>query len=127
MDRMLLIAGLMASAIVAGCGSLSPNARSQAPAVAAQATPIDAAARQRDGDRIIVNDGAGSVVVQKVEVRPGVSSVTVERLARSAGCAGSRGAGLITEKGPVEIYRMQCDNGVTFMAKCELRQCKPMR
>jgi hypothetical protein len=29
------------------------------------------------------------------------------------------------------VYRMQCDSGqmqgATFTAKCELRQCKPMR
>lgn len=74
----------------------------------------------------MIQDAAGSVLVQKVEFRPGVSSVSVERLARRAGCTSGTGAGLITEKGPVEVYRVQCDNGKTFHARCELRQCQPM-
>ena len=78
-------------------------------------------------DRIAVQDEAGTVVVQKVPFRTGVSSVSVERLAKRSGCIGSAGAGLVTEEGPVEVYRMQCDNGATFLAQCELRQCRPMR
>ena len=66
------------------------------------------------------------VPVEKVEFRPGVSSATVERLANAEECRGGRGAGLVTERGPVEIYRMSCSNGKVFMARCELRQCKPM-
>lgn len=65
--------------------------------------------------------------IQTVEFRPGISSFTVESLAKRRGCVGGQGAGLITDKGPVEVYRMQCDNGKVFMAKCELRQCKPLR
>lgn len=126
MKRMLLIAGLTVSAMfIAGCSSVSLADRGQ-PAVA-QAVPVKAAAHKQGVDRIVVDDGAGNVVVQKVEARPGVSSVTVEKLAKSAGCSNRSGAGLITEKGPIEVYRMQCDNGITFTAKCELRQCKPMR
>ena len=56
----------------------------------------------------------------------GVSSATVERMAREQACSGGLGAGLITQTGPVEVYRMQCDNGKVFMARCELRQCKRM-
>jgi hypothetical protein len=67
------------------------------------------------------------VEVQKVEFHSGVSSATVERLGRRFGCTGTSGAGLVTDKGPVEVYRMKCDNGTTFMAQCELRQCRPMR
>lgn len=66
------------------------------------------------------------VPVEKVEFRPGISSATVERLANAEECRGGRGAGLVTERGPVEIYRMSCANGKVFMARCELRQCKPM-
>ena len=66
------------------------------------------------------------VPVEKVEFRPGISSATVERLANAEECRGGRGAGLVTERGPVEIYRMSCSNGKVFMARCELRQCKPM-
>jgi hypothetical protein len=72
--------------------------------------------------------GTGNgLVVQTIEFRPGVSSATVERLAQRFGCVGKTGAGLITEKGPVEVYRLRCDNGTTFVAQCELRQCRPMR
>ena len=66
------------------------------------------------------------VPVEKVEFRPGISSATVERLANAEECRGGRGAGLVAERGPVEIYRMSCSNGKVFMARCELRQCKPM-
>ena len=39
---------------------------------------------------------------------------------------GGMGAGLVTPEGPVEVYRMMCQDGKTFMARCELRQCKSM-
>ena len=69
------------------------------------------------GNRITIQDEEGTVEVQKVEFRPGVSSATVERLARRFGCTGSMGAGLVTNKGPVEVYLMKCDNGTTYMAQ----------
>jgi translation initiation factor IF-1 len=47
-------------------------------------------------------------------------------LARQQACTGGQGAALVTEPGPVEVYRMQCDNGKVFMARCEMRQCRPM-
>lgn len=68
-----------------------------------------------------------NTVIQRIEFRSGASSITVERLATQYGCIGGRGAGLITDKGPVEVYRMSCDNGVVFLAKCELRQCQQLR
>jgi hypothetical protein len=126
MKRLFLIAPLLASSVIMGCASVSltgPEQATQAKSNGAQTS----AAGATSADRIAVNDGAGNVIVEKVEFRPGVSSSTVERLARRFGCAGSTGAGLITEKGPVEVYRMQCDNGTTFIAQCELRQCRPMR
>ena len=64
--------------------------------------------------------------IQMVEHRGGVSSVTVEKIAKNYGCTGDKGAGLITPQGPVEVYRMACDNGKAFLAKCELRQCSAM-
>jgi len=64
--------------------------------------------------------------VERVPFRLGVSSATVERMAKQHACTGGPGAGLVTEPGPVEVYRMQCDSGKVFMARCELRQCKPM-
>ena len=75
------------------------------------------------GDMRIAFDG---VEIERVAFRTGVSSATVERLARAASCTGGMGAGLITQPGPVEVYRMACDNGKVFLVRCELRQCKPM-
>jgi hypothetical protein len=107
-----------ASAFLSGCGSVPQDGVGDT-----------GAARQHaaSSQRLTVTDAAGTVVVQKVEFRTGASSATVERLAKGAGCYGRQGAGLVTEKGPVEVYRMQCDNGSVFVARCELRQCRPMR
>lgn len=70
---------------------------------------------------------AGDAAVERVPFRIGVSSATVEKLAREQqACSSALGAGLMTAPGPVEIYRMQCDNGKVFTARCELRQCKKM-
>lgn len=132
MKRLYLIAMLGVSVFAAGCSSFS-NLMGTPPAAAdtlpATATSGRQAARNADvpADRINIRDEAGSVEVQKVEFKAGVSSASVERLAKRFGCAGRTGAGLVTEKGPVEVYRMQCENGTTFIARCELRQCRPMR
>lgn len=64
---------------------------------------------------------------QTIEYRSGVSSASVEKIAQESGCTGGKGAALITEQGPVEVYRMQCNSGKVFLAKCELRQCSAMR
>jgi hypothetical protein len=69
---------------------------------------------------------ANGVSIERVPFRLGVSSATVEKLARQHDCTGGLGAGLVTEPGPVEVYRMQCDNGKVFLARCELRQCRAM-
>jgi len=66
------------------------------------------------------------VIIERIAFRPGVSSVTVERLGKQRGCDSDEGAGLLTEPGPVEVYRMMCSSGKVFLARCELRQCKPM-
>jgi hypothetical protein len=130
MNRMLL---MLASVAVAGCSSVSLKSPEQSgmQSIVQNPAPVSAAAPNRNPNLIVANDGAGPVVIQKVEVRPGVSSATVEKLGKRAGCTASAGAGLITQKGPIEVYRMQCDggqmSGATFTAKCELRQCKPMR
>ena len=69
--------------------------------------------------------------IERVPFRAGVSTVTVENMAKKEGCWGTQGAGLMTPPGPVEVYRLICDNGAVYTAKCELRQCKrlpsPMR
>lgn len=64
--------------------------------------------------------------IEKVPFRIGVSSITVEKLARDFACTGGEGAGLVTTPGPVEVYRMQCDGGKVFVARCEMRQCKAL-
>ncbi|WP_426107526.1 hypothetical protein [Massilia sp. TSP1-1-2] len=61
---------------------------------------------------------------ERLPFRAGVSTVTVEKLGQAVGCVGGQGAGLMTPQGPVELYRMRCDSGQVFMAKCELRQCR---
>ena len=69
---------------------------------------------------------ASGAPIQRVPFRTGVSSATVEKLARAQSCTGGQGAGLVPEPGPVEVYRMQCEDGKVFMARCELRQCRKM-
>lgn len=79
-----------------------------------------------DGSKRVAMDG---VEIEKVAFRAGASSATVERMARKAGCDGNGGpgAGLLSGPGPVEVYRMMCSNGTAYLAKCELRQCKPLQ
>lgn len=132
MKRLSLIAVLIASVLMTACSmfpkSLGGTASYFETDKQAEA-PIPKTTSNSDlpADHISIQDDAGSAVVQKVEFRSGVSSASVERLAKRFGCTGRAGAGLVTEKGPVEVYRLQCDNGTTFMAQCELRQCRSMR
>jgi hypothetical protein len=103
----------LCTALLSGCSafrSQMPPAPSPEPAPAQPAGLVDA-----DGTPI-----------EKLPFRLGVSSATVENMAKQQACTGGQGAGLITEPGPVEVYRMQCDNGKVFMARCEMRQCRRM-
>lgn len=129
LERLSLVVLLSGSALVAACSSMKGTADTSA--ATADVSSAMAAAKvtcdQGGANQVRIQDEAGSVVVQKVEFKSGVSSATVERLARQFGCTGSTGAGLVTDKGPVEVYRMQCDNGSNFLARCELRQCRPLR
>lgn len=114
----MLGSALLGSALLGGCAGMRGKPAPQAPdapelAVTPMPTPQGAA-------------GAGDAAIEKLPFRTGISSATVEKLARQYACTGGQGAGLITQPGPVEVYRMQCDNGKVFMARCELRQCKPM-
>jgi hypothetical protein len=109
MKRLLVLAGL----VLGGCSALHNDANSPTGAVAG---PGPASAQ-------LVADG---VPIQRIAFRTGVSSVTVEKMAGRAQCNGGPGAGLVTDPGPVEVYRMRCDNGKVFMARCELRQCRQM-
>jgi hypothetical protein len=76
----------------------------------------------------VANGTAASAAVRAgaLPFRAGVSSVTVERMGRAQACPSSQGASLMTEPGPVEVYKMVCDSGRIYMARCELRQCRPM-
>ena len=69
---------------------------------------------------------ANGAPIERIPFRVGVSSVTVENLAKQAGCVGGHGAGLITGQGPVEVYRMVCEDRRLFTARCEFRQCRAM-
>lgn len=75
---------------------------------------------------VAVQPSPDVAAVQRVPFRVGVSSTTVEKLAREQACSSAQGAGLMTEPGPVEVYRVRCDDGKVFTARCELRQCKKM-
>lgn len=65
--------------------------------------------------------------IVKLPFVAGVSTFTVEAIAKRHGCWGGIGAGRITAKGPIEVYRMNCDSGQVFLARCEFRQCKALR
>ncbi|UGQ45161.1 hypothetical protein [Massilia endophytica] len=118
MRRLALLA--MAVALSACAWRPWPQAAAEAPPVARRPAPPPTAA---DGTPLAQHEGTD---IQKVEFKPGVSSATVERLAKQAGCEGGLGAGLMTAPGPVEVYRMACSDGRVFLARCELRQCRPM-
>jgi hypothetical protein len=110
--KRIVVLGVCALVLV-GCSKLHLRRRPVAPVapVAAQAAPVHPAE-----------------TIELVPFRAGVSSVTVEKMARDmAQCTGGMGAGLVSEPGPVEVYRMVCDNGSVFMARCEMRQCQPMK
>jgi hypothetical protein len=104
MKRLALVC--VAVAVLGGCSMF----HRQMPA--APAAPVAAA------------DAAPAV--ETIPFRTGVSSATVEKMAKQQGCTGGQGAGLITQPGPVEVYRMRCESGKVFMARCELRQCRQM-
>lgn len=98
---------------VAGCAALQRMSAGDRPAAAA---PSAAAA-----------PASAEPQIQTIPFQAGVSSMTVEKLALQYGCSAKKGAARITEKGPVEVYRIACDDERTLLVKCELRQCKTMR
>jgi hypothetical protein len=53
----------------------------------------------------------------------GKFSFEVEKMAKGNGCHGSHGAYLTTDAGPVEGYRVECDGGVVYVARCEYSVC----
>ena len=112
MKRLFLLLGC--SLVLSACSlfktKMAPEVSVTAPVPPAQAQPQD----------------YNGVIIERIAFRPGVSSVTVERLGKQRACDSDEGAGLLTEPGPVEVYRMMCSSGKVFLARCELRQCKPM-
>jgi hypothetical protein len=108
------------AAAVVAVAPVNASETATAYAVLPQASVTNAA------DSVASNSVNNAVRVQTVEFRVGSSSVTVEKMAKQAGCVGGKGAGLMTPKGAVEVYRMACDNGRNFVAKCEMRQCSVM-
>jgi hypothetical protein len=109
---MKALLALVVASLLGGCSMF----RSKLPAAPRAPAPVKAAPQLVD---------ANGVPIERVPYRVGVSSVTVEQLARQHACVG-QGAGLVTEPGPVEVYRLQCSDGKVFMARCELRQCRKM-
>lgn len=89
--------------------------KTKMPPPVVQAKPMDT--------RLLDTNGAP---IERIPFRAGISSVTVERLGKQQACFSNEGAGLVTEPGPVEVYRIVCDGGKVFMARCELRQCIAM-
>ena len=75
--------------------------------------------------RVIALTFAGDKTIQIVTVADGRQAM--EKMAAARQCKGGLGAGLVSDKGPVEVYRMACDNGQVFMARCEMRQCAPLK
>jgi len=113
--------------LLAACSSMPFGQSNEQEAEAARR----AASVRKVAPSDIAEDGSkrvaiGGVEIVRVEFKPGVSSATVENLAKQAGCTGGPGAGLVTEAGPVEMYRMSCGDGRVFLARCELRQCRPI-
>ena len=110
MKRLLALTALV---LVGGCAMFKSK-------------PLPVAAAPVQTTRLAGPVDANGVPIERVPYRVGVSSNTVEQLARQHACTGSAGAGLVTAEGPVEVYRMQCADGKVFMARCELRQCRKM-
>lgn len=67
---------------------------------------------------------SASLKIEKVPFAIGVSSATVERIAKQNSCQSKLGAGLLYKKGPVEVYRVECEDGREIKARCEMRQCE---
>jgi len=111
--KRIIVAGMLAA--LAGCAMLKRPAPVEPVRTSAPAAVVQTGLRTLDG-----------APIEALPFRPGVSSVTVERLGRQQGCVSREGAGLMTPAGPVEVYKMVCESGKIFTARCELRQCKAM-
>ncbi len=113
MKRVLVL--MLCAVAVSGCSSFGKKWKSPMPAWTPTPAQLKAETEMADG-----------MAIERVPFRAGVSSTTVENMAKGVGCTGGQGAGLMTPQGPVEVYRMLCDNRTVYMARCEFRQCRPM-
>lgn len=123
--RVIMVFG--AIGLLSACAAQTPARSTDVAGGAYTQVETGAAAKRDTRDGVTITDEAGTALLQTAPYRVGVSSATVERLARKSGCEPRTGASLLTEKGPVEVYRVQCDDGSRYLAQCELRQCQPMR
>jgi hypothetical protein len=112
---------LMACAVLmAGCSSAKRSTMPAWQPVSASAAGADQAAPAG----VPTMDAAGQPI-EYIPFRAGVSTTTVENMAKQLGCTGGTGAGLTTPPGPVEEYRYVCASRKVFTARCEMRQCRP--
>jgi hypothetical protein len=109
MKRLFVL--MSCAVLLSACGSRAPKAPVVSPVAVVKAHTL--------------TDANGNTI-ENVPFRAGVSSVTVEKMAEAQACTGGQGAGLLTPQGPVEVYRMLCDNRQVYTARCELRQCRQM-
>jgi hypothetical protein len=125
-----LLAALSIGLLLGGCGVIphydESSEQAEQTGQAGQAGMETQPVQQADVQPGASNAPGADAQIEKIPFRVGVSTATVEKLARAHACTGGPGAGLITPPGPVEVYRMACDGGKVFMARCELRQCKAM-
>jgi hypothetical protein len=82
------------------------------------------AATQTVADTNVPAPESMTTKIERVPFELGVSSVTVERMAKQNSCQSAKGAGLLHKKGPVEVYRVMCEDGREIKARCEMRQCE---
>lgn len=116
MNHRILLITVITSALISGCGLLTKiKSGNDTASTSAQTSKLAQG-----------NTANDQPVLQKIEFKTGVSSVTVEKLALQNQCTSQLGAAQITPKAPTEVYRVSCDDGRVFMAKCELRQCQTM-
>lgn len=54
----------------------------------------------------------------------GTQSYTLEKIAAQQGCKSEQGAELLRDDGPIERYKITCQNGKTVYAYCEYRECR---
>ncbi|MFC0348857.1 DUF2846 domain-containing protein [Undibacterium danionis] len=100
------------------------NAANGNNASTAGTTPITNQAVSTTATATPLSTTNGDMKIEKVPFELGVSSITVERMAKQNSCQSEKGAGLLYKKGPVEMYRIACEDGRELKVRCELRQCQ---